>query len=73
MGREAKSTFPLMVIYWVGQKVHLGFSIKSYGKAKMNILVNPIHYFSFKNCLVQWACPKVDPSLSKKNIFQVSN
>ena len=73
MGREAKSTFPLMVIYWVGQKVCLGFSIKSYGKAKMNILVNPIHYFWFKNCLVQWACPKVGPSLSKKNIFQVPN
>ena len=25
-------------MYWVGQKVHLGFSIRSYGKTQMNIL-----------------------------------
>ena len=28
--------------YWVGQNVHLGFSIASYGKIWMNILGNPI-------------------------------
>ena len=28
--------------YWIGQKVHLGFSIWSYGKIWMNFLVNPI-------------------------------
>ena len=29
-------------VYWVGQKVCLGFSITSYKKAQMNFLANPI-------------------------------
>ena len=29
-------------IYWVGQKVHLGFAITSYGKSWTNFLANPI-------------------------------
>ena len=30
--------------YWVGQKVHLGFSVQSNGKTQMNFLTNPIQY-----------------------------
>ena len=32
--------------YWVGQKVHLGFSITSYRKNWRNVLANPIHIFT---------------------------
>ena len=28
--------------YWVGQKVHLDFSVPSYGKIRTNFLANPI-------------------------------
>ena len=33
-------------IYSVGQKVYLNFSVRSYGKTRMNLLANPIHAFS---------------------------
>ena len=29
--------------YRVGQKVHSGFSVTSYGKTRTNFLINPIH------------------------------
>ena len=29
-------------MYWVGQKVHLGFSLRCYGKTWTNLLANPI-------------------------------
>ena len=28
--------------YWVGQKVHLDFSLRCYGKSQTNLLANPI-------------------------------
>ena len=58
---EKKSTYPLKPqkiqmeegIAWgsqcicsVGQKVYLNFSVRSYGKTRMNLLANPIHAFS---------------------------
>ena len=60
MGREANSSHGNL-LGW--SKSSFGFFHKILWKAKMNILFNPIHYFWFKNCLVQSACPKVDPSL----------
>ena len=30
-------------IYWVGQKVHLHFSVTSYGKTQKTFLANPVH------------------------------
>ena len=30
--------------YWAGQKVHLGFSVTSYGQTQENFLANPIIY-----------------------------
>lgn len=30
--------------YWTGQKVHFGFSVRSYGKSHMNSWANPIKY-----------------------------
>ena len=29
--------------YWVGQKVHLGFSVTAYRKTQKNFLFNPIY------------------------------
>ena len=46
-----KSTDLKLVVnvkYWVGQKVCLGFSVKCYGKTRVNLLINPI-----KKCLTQ--------------------
>ena len=31
-----------LLTYWVGQKLHSGFSITSYGKIQQNILANPV-------------------------------
>lgn len=31
--------------YWVGQNVHSEFSVRAYGKIKMNILANPTEFF----------------------------
>ena len=36
---------PKLVIYWVGQKVHSGFSIRCYEKTWMNILANSTLFF----------------------------
>lgn len=36
------SLFIIKLFYWVGQKIHLGFSIRWYGKTWMNALANPI-------------------------------
>ena len=39
------STFQIpnrIIIYWVGQKGHSGFSVTSYGKTQMNFLANPV-------------------------------
>ena len=33
-----------LLFYWVGQKIHLGFSIRWYGKTWMNALANPIQF-----------------------------
>lgn len=30
--------------YWTGQKVHFGFSVRSYAKSQMNFLANQIKY-----------------------------
>ena len=30
------------ITYWVGQKVHSGFSVTSYGKIQMDFLANPV-------------------------------
>ena len=35
--------------YWVGQKVHSGFSVKGYGKTQTNFLANPILYRKWIN------------------------
>ena len=35
--------FHLGTLYWIGQKVHLGFSIRCYGKTSMTFLANPMH------------------------------
>ena len=32
------------ILYWLSQKLCLGFSITSYGKTQMNLLANPIKY-----------------------------
>ena len=32
----------IVLIYWVGQEVHSGFSVRCYGKTQMNFLANPI-------------------------------
>ena len=56
--REIKKTIPFTIAskkikilgvnltrevkYWVGQKVHLGFSIRCYGKTQTNFLANTI-------------------------------
>ena len=29
---------------WIGQRVHLGFSVTAYGKTLMNFLANLIHF-----------------------------
>ena len=34
--------------YWVGQEVHLGFSVTSYGKTRTNFLANPVHLGCYK-------------------------
>ena len=34
-----------MVLHWVGQKVHLGFTVRCYAKTQMNFLVNQLRYF----------------------------
>ena len=39
MGNKIKGCY----IYWIGQKVRLGFSISSYRKTQMNFLANPTH------------------------------
>ena len=36
-------------LYWVGQKVSLGFSIRCYGKTSMTFLANPIHSVQFSS------------------------
>ena len=33
-----------MVLHWVGQKVHVAFSVRCYAKTQMNFLANPIRY-----------------------------
>ena len=45
----AAAFFPIIIfisintcIYWVGQKVHSGFSVTSHGKTQMNFLANPM-------------------------------
>ena len=34
----------MILLYWVGQKVHLGFSVRCYVKTQVNVLANPIRY-----------------------------
>jgi hypothetical protein len=29
--------------YWVGQKLHSGFTLRAYGKTRTNFFVNPKH------------------------------
>ena len=41
---ETESYFKIR-FYWVVQKDHLDFSIRFYGQAWMNFMVNPIFYF----------------------------
>ena len=36
--------------YWVGQKVHLGFSITFYGKIPVNFLANTVDGVNGINC-----------------------
>ena len=31
------------LLYWVGQKVHLGFFVRCFGKIQTNFLANPIY------------------------------
>ena len=33
------------MLYWVGQKVRSGFSVRSYGKTQTNFLANPIYNY----------------------------
>ena len=32
----------ISLIYWVGQKIHLGYSLRGHGKIRMNFLAKPI-------------------------------
>ena len=40
------------MLYWVGQKICLQFSVTFYGKPQMNILVNQCIYFLYVDCLL---------------------
>ena len=40
--------------YWVGQKVHSGFSIRCYGKTPTNFLANPIYGCLDKSKTLLW-------------------
>ena len=42
LSKVIKNFFFLYDKYWVGQKVHLGFSVTSYGKTRTNFLANPV-------------------------------
>ena len=47
----------ICLMYWVGQKVHLGFSLKLYGKIHTKFLANPIFCFSvIKHTCLQLLC-----------------
>ena len=41
-------------IYIVGKKVHLGFSVRSYGQTRMNFLVNPVYTHTGASLVAQW-------------------
>ena len=41
-------------IYRVGQKVHLGFPVRSYGQTRMNFLVNLIYTHTGASLVAQW-------------------
>ena len=49
-----------LLMYWVGQKVRLGFSVRCYGKTQRNSFTNPIlqlfylnNYFNIKQIFMQ--------------------
>ena len=54
--------------YWVGQKVHLGFSVWSDGKTQTNFVANPIF---FSGCIVSWdpTCTSFCVGFAKKQHF----
>ena len=60
----------MQIKYWVGQKVHSGFSITSYGKTQINFLANPI--FSQEICdLANSIITETMPHRTKKPTMKV--
>ena len=58
-----KEIFQKGNLYWLGQKVHLGFSIPCYRKTQTNFLANSIFVFSlmralFPSLLMNFFCKK---------------
>ena len=56
----------VLPMYWTGQKVYLGFSVRWYGKTRTNFLANPV-----EGCQPTKSGTEDDAKMDKAGFFQI--
>ena len=70
----SRSLLVIYFIYWVGQKVHLDFSIASNGNPQMNILAKPIYSTVYMSIPISQFIPPITlPPGNHKFVFYTCN